>query len=66
VSALDALLGKPGEPPTCKVMSADLAVHWFASHEIGAVCLCGATIRAWDDFEDEPARPESGERDGGA
>jgi hypothetical protein len=46
-SPLDSLFGAAGDPaPTsCRVVSKDVAVHWYPSAEPGSPCFCGARTR---------------------
>lgn len=45
-SPLESLMGHKGDPPTCRVFSEDVSVHWWPdSSAVGDRCLCGARIR---------------------
>lgn len=44
-----AILGAPGEPPECKVISDDVAMHWYPQGATpGDACLCGARTKTGD------------------
>ena len=47
MSGLDTLLGA-GQPTACKVISKDLAIHWYPTMDDGAPCFCGASTRTPD------------------
>lgn len=54
---MEALLGKGNEQPRCKVIAADLQIHWYPSYEQGVPCFCGLTTCTVKEDEDVSARP---------
>ena len=41
-----SLLGRDGDPPTCRTFAADVSVHfWKIDAEHGDLCLCGQARR---------------------
>lgn len=54
MSALDAVIGRDGEPPRCKILSDNIVMHWFAiGAQPGDACLCGDTVMKREAPDDE-------------
>lgn len=56
VTPMDLILGRPGDPPQCKVFTKDVSVHWYPpKSKPGSRCFCGATtMREFVDDDPEP------------
>ena len=42
-------------PPPCRIVSDDVAIHWFPTYEDGVPCGCGAVTCTVERDDDEPS-----------
>lgn len=46
MTALDGVLGKPGDPLQCRTIAEDISIHWWPRDaKPGDRCLCGERIK---------------------